>query len=455
MEREISIRELLWKIVFSWKNILLFAIVFGILAGVGTYIRDQNLYQSRLEVEPAEELSEEEWDQIREAKKLQEWEDNNREYLENSILLNVDPYNKYVLTLKYYVDSDYYINYLENNYGDYTGSVTAAYCYFAKSEDMVKQIMTQLEMNCEPFYIRELISTASGDINSIFTVEVIYPEEDDLNEISNIITRVLESKSTLISENIGEHSLILLSQEVSREIDLNLIDKQQDVVTIGESYTEQIEALKASMTERQLNILENNDIEEEIEIIKPTLNVENVVLGMFLGAFLGVMWKISKVILSGKLQFPYELSQIFGLSPLGIYRIQKKKGMISRWLYSMKYRNEGPLFAEETIDFICANLEMLCKRENLQQLYCCGTQMKAVEKSLLDAVREKMEGVGIIVSYLDDIRHDPITLKRASEGGSIILIEQVEMSDYQEIKEELGILKREDVKILGYICIDE
>ena len=213
--------------------------------------------------------------------------------------------------------------------------------------------------------------------------------------------------------------------------------------------------IKENIAESIIDILENNEVEEEVKIIAPAVDVKAVIFGMVLGAFLGIVWRLCTVIYSGKLQFSYELSQVYNIPSLGIYRIPQKTDIITRWLYMLKYQEEAMISAEAAADFICTNLEMLCKRENLRQICCCGTQMKNIEPRFLELIREKMKDIGVIVLYLDDIRHDPVTLRTSSDSGIVILIEQVGLSSYQGIREEMGIMEREKVNVAGCICIDK
>lgn len=76
-------------------------------------------------------FTKDEQQQIDDVKSLQILLDKNSAYMQDSILMNIDPYQEHVLELQYYIASDYTYNYSKDNKKDYTSAVTNAYVDYA------------------------------------------------------------------------------------------------------------------------------------------------------------------------------------------------------------------------------------------------------------------------------------------------------------------------------------
>ena len=465
-EREVSLYELLWNIVFSWRRILLCAVIFAILAGAVRYAGDWKTYQtlqksSSAEEPETDEFTEEELVEIEDAKAIQEAMDENRDYLENSILMNVDPYAENVLVLQYYVDSDYQFNYTSDNSGDYTSSVVTAYGDYVKSGKVAEKIVDTLGLDCEPRYMEELISSVWSYQDEIFSIEVIYPDENTLNEMIEVITDEMEGQVDRINQTIGSHTLKLLSSEIMLKTDSELASRQKAIQDIITSYRTQLTSLKASMTEEQLAQLTNEKVSDEgneeepaVTAVRPSVSVKYIVLGVLAGIFLGVVWVVCKVLFTNRLQFANDLTNLYGLRSFGSYRTEKKRFVVDAFLWKLKTRKEKKLTQEEYLDIICANLELICKSANISRLYLCGTVMEQIGAKLPESIADKLKGAGIDVLCGNDVRYDMRSLRDMKEVGNAVLLEQVGVSGYQEIEKELKVLQEQQVEILGCICVE-
>ena len=116
-EQEIDLKDLMFAVLHKWKGILLVAIAFAILLGgvkaVMTY-RDQNNEENILE---AEENYEEELHAYETSKETLERElgnlqtdiENQQNYMEKSVLMNMSPYDIYEARADIFIKTDYEI----------------------------------------------------------------------------------------------------------------------------------------------------------------------------------------------------------------------------------------------------------------------------------------------------------------------------------------------------------
>lgn len=464
-EREVTLQELLWKIIFGWRRLLICALVLGIIAGAVKYSGDNKAYEAAKSAanapEVSEQLTEEEQLQIQETKAVQTALDESRKYMQDSVLMSVDPYAENVLVLQFYVDSDYQFNYTQDNSTDYTPDIVTAYGDYVTNGKIAQRVVEVLDLEYEAHYVQELISVELMSASEIFSVEVIYPEADVFSNIAQVIQEELAVQTEEISQSIGSHTLKLLSQNETVRTDSDLASSQKSARDMVINYRTQLQTLKAAMSETQLKVLETGYVEtdgdeETVRVmpVKPSISMKYVLLGIIAGLLLGILWIVCKSFFTNRLQFADDLTNLYGLRSFGSYRTEKKRFVVDAFLWKLKTRKEKKLTQEEYFDIICANLELICKSANISRLYLCGTVMEQIGAKLPESIADKLKGAGIDVLCGNDVRYDMRSLRDMKEVGNAVLLEQVGVSGYQEIEKELKVLQEQQVEILGCICVE-
>ena len=472
-EREISLKELFWKIVLAWKAWLICGVIFAVLFAGLRYVKDMRSYQVAIESlkstkgNTAKDVAEtvltaDECQEVQDAKSIQQALDKSRKYLQESVLMNIDPYQEQSLILQYYIDSDYTWNINKDISGDYTSAVTNAYAEYVKSGVVVKRIQEELGLDVEERYIEELISVEEleSDVKTedILTVQVIYNDEKVLEQMAQILKECLEEQTATINNTVGSHTLKLLSENIAVHTDSELAEKQSTVQSQMDSYRTQLNTLLDTMTEDQLAEL---DIvlagEEEIvtgTLVKPSFSKKYLVLGFATGVIMVILWICGVAIFTSKLQSSQELETMYGLRLFGTMKKERKAVGLDKVLLSLKNRNQKQLSKKASFQFLISNLELACKAENVTQIFMTGTEIEHMEKAWLEEFVQKMEQAGIIVVYGENICYDAVNLRKASEIGCAILLEESGCSIYEEITKEVKILSEQNVKILGCIGVE-
>ena len=126
-EREINLMGLIWQTIFGWRQIICFGVIFAILLSGAKYFKDIQGYKKEKSSVGQEEvvLPDEEMQQVLEARNLMSRIEEYEGYLETSALMQINPYEKPLVELQYYIDSDYTFNYTQENESDYTGNLMA------------------------------------------------------------------------------------------------------------------------------------------------------------------------------------------------------------------------------------------------------------------------------------------------------------------------------------------
>lgn len=440
---------------------MLFAIL---LPGV-KYAKDAQAYKAAQQPQDTVQettFTKDEQQQIDDVKSLQVLLDKNSAYMQNSILMNIDPYQEHVLELQYYIDSDYTYNYSKDNKKDYTSAVTNAYVDYAVNGLNQKEIWDGVNTKAEDKYLAELIS-ASSDSDNTFSVRVKYTDEKGLQSVSGKIQKALKARHEDVADRIGSHKLVLVSENYQVQTDSDLASSQDTVTGLIKSYREQITTLTSAMTEDQLKVVDN-EMEEsqddestnaDVTVSVPALSKKYIVLGFVMGVFLAALYLVCVAVLSNKLQEAEELVRFYKtLRQFGILTQGKGAKDFTGFLLRLKYRNQKILTEEASVQLTVSNIELYCKNENITKLFLTGSEIERVDKRIITGMVDSLNKKGVQVVYGENICYDAAAMREASEAGHVVLVETTNASIYQEIEKELRMLKDWNVDVIGCVGVE-
>ena len=285
MEREINLQELFWNILLGWRSIICFGLIFALLLGGVKYAKDIRSYRAaqNVKVEQKEqELTEEEKQQIVDAGKLMARINEYEKYMNTSKLMEIDPYEKNIVTLRYRIKSDYTFNYTKDNQKDYTDDVVTAYANYAGGGEMTRKIIEGAELDIDQEDLCELESVWGDD--TFINIEFTYPEKEKLEDVSKVIKAQMSQKEEEF-QSIGSHTLILQSEYQNVVVDSNLAERRNTIATNIVNIKTQLDNMKTNMSEQQLELLEKEESkdtkkkEEKPAAVKPGFSLKYTVLG--------------------------------------------------------------------------------------------------------------------------------------------------------------------------------
>lgn len=461
--REISLRHLFWKVMLGWKLWIVCALLFAILLPGVKYAKDVRAYKAAQQPKDNSqevEFTREEEQQIEDVKSLQVLMDKNSAYMQDSILMNIDPYQEHVLELQYYVDSDYTYNYTRDNKQDYTSAITNAYVDYASNGLDQKKIWNGAKTKAADKYLAELIS-AENDSDNTFSVIVKYTDSRYLPNVSEAIQKALSSRHKDIAAQIGNHKLVLVSENYQVCTDSDLANSQNTVANLIKSYRDQITTMRSAMTDAQLEVVDSelsDESDEDTTVVAeaaaPALSKKYVVLGFVMGAFLAALYLVCVAVLSNKLQEAEELVRFYRLRQFGILTQGKGSKGLTGFLLRLKYRNQKMLSAEASVQLAISNIELYCKNEGITKLFLTGSEIERVEKSTITSIIEGLGAKGIQAVYGENICYDAAAMREASDAGHVVLVEITDVSIYQEIEKELRMLKDWNVDVAGCVGVE-
>lgn len=462
MEREINLTEMFWHILFSWRQIICSALIFAILFTGVKFLRDKSSFlavQKQNSVQEEIQLTAEEEEQVESAKKMMSRIENYQKYLDESVLMQIDPYEKPIIELQYYVESEYTYNYTRDNQTDYTGDVMALYCNYVRSGEMSNKIINAAKLSINQADFSELCYTIQN--GNTMSITIAWAETEKLDEISDLVKNALLQKEKDFQE-VGSHKLKLLRESKNVVVDADLAEKKNLFFNNVTNINTQLNTLKTSMSEQQLKLLQNEDESknknDEVIIDEPNINKRYIFVGLVFGVCLMCIWIVLKTIFTEKLQFPEEIRTLYNVRLLGEISVQyaAKQFMpyIDDKLVGIKNRGKKKLSKKQQVKVIAENISLTCKQQNIEHIYMTGSEYEDIDTKTLDMLKKELVAQNIHVTEGKNIFYDAESLKQGTEIGNLLFIEQTGKAIYDEIFNELNLAKEYKNNIIGFVVFD-
>lgn len=461
MEREINLQELFWNILLGWRSIICFGLIFALLLGGVKYAKDMRSYRAAQNVkleQKEQELTEEEKQQIADAGELMAQINEYEKYMNTSKLMEIDPYEKNIVTLRYRIKSDYTFNYTKDNQKDYTDDVVTAYANYAGGGEMTRKIIEGAKLDIDQEDLCELESVWEND--TFVNIEFTYPEKEKLEDVSKVIKAQMGQKEEEF-QSIGSHTLILQSEYQNVVVDSNLAERRNTIATNVANIKTQLDNMKTNMSEQQLKLLEKEESkdtkkkEEKPAAVKPGFSLKYAVLGGIFGVFLICIWIVCKMLFTARLQNSEEIRSLYGVRMLGEVAVESEKdrflSVIDKKLLAVKNRRKKKLSQEQQIKLVSANIALSCRQQGVDCIYITGSEYEKIDAKAADMLRQELSAQNLQIKEGENIFYDAKSLQEGMEVGNLLFVEQTNCSIYDEISNELNLAKEQNGNILGIV----
>ena len=440
-EQEIDLKDLMFAVFHKWRPLILVAVICGLLLGgvkgFMTY-KEQSDPEVRKEADLTYsadlELYEKNKDTYeKEIENLRTDIANQQDYLDNSIWINMSPYDVGEARVDLYVSTGYTIMPgMTYQNRDYTDTILQAYQSMLTSsavmEDIAKKVGT------EPRYLQELVTVTIGTIGTngnqfsrLLTIDVNHTSEEKAKEVLDAFLVYIEEMKTQITASIGEHTVSTVSESVSSMVNLDLADLQKKQV-------QKLTDLNDSLQEKQTELDELVEPKKEDSSKRAAAKdaVKFGVIGGFGGAFLVAFIVCIAFVMGDKVYSASELKDRYKVKILGRLSDGKKVGAIDAWLNRLEGRacNGNP---ETEYGLIAANVKNYAG--DRKKLLITGSAAADVLERAAEALKAELGEFSVIVgnNMLEDVK----TVQELPECDGVILVEQCGVSKYSAVEAEI------------------
>lgn len=391
------------------------------------------------------------------------------DYLENSVVMQMDPNHVFTGTLSYYVKD-----------AEPGSGVLAAYNAFVSggkmAEELVKlddsvsgedlQYLTSFLDSSNNIFKMDTSNQVMLPIESrepVFRVQIRMADRELGIRYLTYAEEVIEKYSVQLQSELEGHKLILLSSAQSEVADTEVQEYQSTMRSAYATSAKTLQGLRTELitiqsTQGSVSLEEAVSLEESVVLMNPvSAAVKYAVFGLILGAGMVCFVLLIIYMLGGRLQDTEKFDLEFGMPLLGIVRTSEMKRKLFGFLDTLVFRLRGGVYAkitlEEQIKMTVINIQtaILNSTEKVQKIMLAGTIAEKDVEMLCAQLASELESNS--VSSYKQIVFQSSALKELGNYDGIIFLEKKGVSSLDFIIQEKKLAADRGVKILGTIVL--
>ncbi len=446
-EAEIDLSDLLPYILFKWRSIIAVGFIFAVLLGSYKIFRDLQSQSDGVQSKEFREyeiaLAEYQLAETTYERNITDFQvrlTQQETYMEKSVLMQVDPYEKPTASADIFLKLD------ETEWGilpdnvnlDPTDSLIRVYT--SNFPSTIDWAPIEALTGREAIYLKELLSVGTDYNSNTFTVGVVYSDGETAQQILDIIVGQIMAKYHGMDSDVNKHTISIVNQSLAYTIDNALANTQKNNADAMANYTQSILDCRKGL--------------EGLVLPKPPSGIgflKYSILGLAAGAFLTCMFYGMVYIFDGKLHGERELKKRYGYRCLGAFSATSPKKIlygIDRFFERLT-KTSVKMTEEEIYQFISVNVaNLMGEYKNI--LVTGTTDVNKIQK-LTAAIAPQLEGA--VLTAAADMNHTPSTLKMLALCDAVILVEEKHKSLNADVRKEQESVCSLGKPVLGYVLL--
>ena len=459
-ERVIDLKDMLYWILRQWRRILVGAMVIALLAGlyqvyqgVSTMLDEDSLQKAQNKYEIAIRDYEATGERLRKSIEiLQEQSANQQEYNEKSILMKIDPMNKWVGEFQVYIDSKYQINpNLTYQNLDMTNRLISAYASYLRSGELYQEILEQDPDIDEIRFLTEIYDVVADPATSTITVNCVGAKETDVQRLLNLIKTEFAEQYEMVRSAIGDHDYNILTESVYSTIDLTLDETQKSNLLSITEYSNKI-----GETTEELTDWENSPKPRaEYGVIHTAKQaVKYVILGGVIGVIVMCIWFAVKYAVSDTVKTDSDWRN-FSISLLGhIFRNEKKKKFLPGLdaFIDRIFGRTRTVTQEQSCTLAARSIGAALKEQGFSEAALVGKLPEDLAETLCRQASATEQCVSL--RCVGDVLTDPAAARALEDGSQVLLLAERYVTRNADIEQTLTLLKAWGKTVLGAVVIE-
>lgn len=456
MEETMTLTDLLAAIARKGKAVILTSLVFAVLLGgyqaykqIGMAKDPENSpekieerYQAALETYAQEQ------ENLQKTLENQEKSlASKKEYLEKSILLQIDPYDKYVSSIVFTfadIDESAQLFRYPNTSADYLPKkIRSQYLELWKSINVPEEIGLARYADMEWKYPSELISVSSleGELISIQTCGITAAEAE---ELADAIYAYFVAHQDVIAKSSARHTFALVNRTTKSVIDEELETRRTDLEKEIETLQEEIEDSKQAIED--LTEPERESGYATSAIIKAT--AKYAVFGAAAGVFLACLVICCWWIFANRVANSNQLEQIVKAPFLGALRVPdspaERLAVAVMGERTWKDRTQAAAYISE-------QAKASFPKEGKILLLSTLPEKKADAK--MDELIKMFSKGGYQVFSVMDAIYNPQAVEAVHDCAAVVLVEMAGYSSIAKIRNIVAQIEGAKKSMLGIVMI--
>ncbi|MCR5213898.1 MAG: hypothetical protein K6E10_05745 [Eubacterium sp.] len=503
---EFDITSYIYNILKHWRFIILSMLLVGVLFNIYAYYKtkkDAQEIQQKLEeyeeisVFPASNnttlitLSEFEENltprQISEVNNLvstykmfQQPYADTVDYINNSILMQLDPKSTPTYTIQYLIDTHYVVEYPVIEKNDQCKNIIDSVSNILLTQKTLNTISDSISTEdsiIEAAYIKELIRINSS--NNLINISIYGRTENECKTIAQILKNNMPSSLNSLKKIYGDFDYVLVSENYSCNISDNILEMQQEKANNLTIIYNTTQNMLKNLTDEQKSyfyalISNENTISVELpvetkasdettdysELVVPTIKtfyIKYIIVGLIAGFILacGILYVL--ILLKGNLISASEIESKYNVPLLGIWRASAKKKKLFNFIdnllikmFDAKNEYSDP---EKSLNRIITDITLSANLNNWEKLNLITSSDNTELQEQIVQINNKLKGTFTNIQTNNVLDGETESLNSLNKSEAVVIIEQINKSKLKNIKRVYSLCHRYQKPIIGYIII--
>lgn len=461
MEVKISIKDLCAEIVRKAWLLVIGMVVFAVLLGAYKYKQDFDTAKMSQQTSVKEELSEEEMAVVSEYLALKASLDGQKDYIENSIYMNIDPYHVVVTNLQFFIDTE--------DDSNLTSAVIGLRNYITNGS-MAVGIEEQNE-DLKASYVQDVFTVTGMDFSSenvskIVNLKIYTQDQETAQAIVDAINVQIGEFSANLQETIGNHTLKLMYQEQGEVLDKTLQTTQETYIKNYNTNKDNVESAFDALSEKQKLVVEESVGEKEAiengeepeesvqtnETVKIRISKKFVVLGAFLGIVFMACVIVFFYLINGTIKHPEEIRNGYNFPYFGSLTL-KQKNIFEKISDRLFYKKQNMSFEQEQ-ELIISKIQIACENQNISRLILAGGMQGEKQEQFALALASALSKNQVEVIAADDLVNSSDEIRKCGKANYVVLAETLKKTSYSQIRQEIMLCQEQQKQIIGYFVME-
>lgn len=448
---EIDLMDLLYRLCGQWKKIAACSLVLAVLlGGYGCRKGFDKTDEIDSDMQGEIVLTEEEEQAVASAVRLESEIEGLETYLENSMLMQIEPYHKSKYIMLYSVSrakrqelpkiTESYLNYLIN--GGAAGELSRQKNDWKMDKSYLAEMISAYHKTYNLPYLAVADETAdsSQTAESLFYVEVMGINAGEAERMARDLQKILEKYSGEVNETAGIHRLALLNSMESITADSGLQAQQNEKRALLSSNKANLKAMTDAFSKEQLaeyqkaagEKAENAKSEEPEEAVSGTgvqTGIRYFLLGLAAGIFVYGGIYACWYLFSDTVKSMKEMKRLYSFPVYG--------GILLEKCGSSKAQ-------------VLNRIRIACSQQGISKLYAAADfELDAQEKECLEEMSGKLKNWGIDMLAAENAVTDTGVWDSLLETGSVLMVCRMGTTTHRMIDNAMQFYLENGVVVTG------
>ncbi len=465
----VDIFDFLWNVLGQWKAILIIALIFSFLSVSMKYHSDMKAYNNAgvqtVTVESLEAtMSKEEIDGVDYAVRQYRLIDKYEDYLDYSVLVDVDPAQLQVARISYKIaDAD----------AQQVATVQDAYRGFFYSESFLSGLSEMLPRESSRPYVSDLVQVGADgstttENSAMLCVRVILTSDMTPSDVTDYVQKQVTEYAESLESSVGAFTLDEVSVDVTMIADADALTSQSATIDNAFKLRNSQQQIREGFNENQTNLYNlkvkevesDGDTEASITVTPehPRFSKKVMVLGFVVGILMYVFVYLVLTLFKNKIKTSKECEDTLDIRTLGELHEFHSNGwrrlFTSKFVYGLKYRefSDSDLQEKKIVDSLSA---YAAKNNDVKLSFTSVAPLSAKEEEHLNHMKDELLSRGIHAEILvGDIRKDTSFHQNLARANQMILVLCKGRSAYPDIDLSLELARESKMDIVGNVFVD-